>query len=275
MNVEDDDVDNNNNGPLDLPPFRSYNRFRSNSKGRFNHLQRLWLKKKIKKSLSRDSNLDLSTLMENLQHEGQRRHDGLDVVGQDVVVELHSQVKEELRSNELLSKNRELEKRLHGYNIKSYMGQAEYPIEVRVKNLTYNVPLVDSDEHIRTVFNSSFVYPVWQLLNRAWTGERRHRRRRGVGSKCVLANINLIFEPGKSYLLLGAPGSGKSSLLRAITGNLHASKRNAVSGTISYNGRTLDVSVETPSVVCLPNQFTSNFCFRTKESFTLRMRSAT
>jgi ABC-type multidrug transport system fused ATPase/permease subunit len=160
-------------------------------------------------------------------------------------LELHSQVKEELRTNELLSKNRELEKRLHSYNIRSYMGQAEYPIEVRVKNLTYTVPVLDSDEHIRTVFNSSFVYPVWQCLKRAWKGERR-RRSRSVGSKFVLKNINLIFEPGKSYLLLGAPGSGKSSLLRAITGNLHASKRNAVSGMISYNGRTLDVRDETP-----------------------------
>jgi hypothetical protein len=272
--------------PLELPPFRSYNRFRANSRGRFNHLQRLWLKKRIKKSLARDSNADLATLVEELRADrdggegppgggggfsgppgaplddsppAHHHGEGYYYVGvdEDDVSDLHLQVKHELRHNELLAKNRELEKRLRGCDIRSYLGRAEYPLEVRVRNFTFEVVVTDdhlrrgdgalngsSDVYrIRTVFNSSFVYPIWLWLSDMWrggcTGPRR--RRREYATKRVLDNINLIFEPGKSYLLLGPPGSGRTSLLRAITGILHEPDKDAVRGTISYNGRTLDV----------------------------------
>jgi ABC-type multidrug transport system fused ATPase/permease subunit len=257
--------------PLDLPPFRSYNRFRANSRGRFNHLQRLWLKKQIKKSLARDSNADLAALVGELslrqadddrgeQADSSLGHhgEGPCVVDPGVVSELRLQVKDELRRNELLAKNRELEKRLRRSDILSYLGRTEYPLEVRVLNFTFEVAAEEDNRagdlsgggsdpyRIRTVFNSSFVYPVWLWLSDLWRGGcdgRRRRRRRGrrYTTKRVLDNINLIFEPGKSYLLLGPPGSGRTSLLRAITGILHETDIGATRGAISYNGRTLDV----------------------------------
>jgi ABC-type multidrug transport system ATPase subunit len=43
------------------------------------------------------------------------------------------------------------------------------------------------------------------------------------------------------YLVLGPPTSGKSTLLRAITANLHPGKEDTLEGTIKYNGTTLEV----------------------------------
>jgi len=36
----------------------------------------------------------------------------------------------------------------------------------------------------------------------------------------VLDNINTVFKPGKTYLILGPPKSGKSTLLKAVAGKL-------------------------------------------------------
>lgn len=66
--------------------------------------------------------------------------------------------------------------------------------------------------------------------------------------KPVLHHINLIFKPGKTYVVLGPPGCGKTSLLKAIAGRLpHAQTMHNtvpqpvrgqphVSGKIEYNG---------------------------------------
>ncbi|EKH7709892.1 ATP-binding cassette domain-containing protein, partial [Staphylococcus pseudintermedius] len=38
------------------------------------------------------------------------------------------------------------------------------------------------------------------------------------GKRTIFDNVNLTFEPGKSYALIGHSGSGKSTLLNAIAG---------------------------------------------------------
>jgi ABC-type multidrug transport system ATPase subunit len=99
-----------------------------------------------------------------------------------------------------------------------------------------------SNNRIKTVYNTSCLYPIIKRLKHSFTGELRHdnahgpslssSRRRHLGpspsstavvttnTKYLLQDINLCLTPGTQYLVLGAPGSGKTSLLKAIAGLL-------------------------------------------------------
>ena len=54
----------------------------------------------------------------------------------------------------------------------------------------------------------------------------------------IFKDINYIFESGQSYAILGANGTGKSTLLLVISGSLSSSE-----GTVSYNsdGKPIDI----------------------------------
>ena len=52
---------------------------------------------------------------------------------------------------------------------------------------------------------------------------------------CALPHLQ-----GRLTLLLGPPGSGKSTLLKALSGKLDMSSLRVTSGSVSYNGRSLD-----------------------------------
>ncbi|XP_057807442.1 pleiotropic drug resistance protein 3-like isoform X3 [Salvia miltiorrhiza] len=54
----------------------------------------------------------------------------------------------------------------------------------------------------------------------------------------IIKDVSGVIEPGRMTLLLGPPGCGKTTLLKALTGNLDKSLK--VSGDISYNGYKLD-----------------------------------
>ena len=79
-------------------------------------------------------------------------------------------------------------------------------------------------------------------------------------SKPILDDINLVLKPGTTYLVLGPPGCGKTSLLKAIAGRLpnHApNKKNAdppkdrayQTGRVEYNG----VATEDEPDMIVPN----------------------
>uniref|UniRef100_A0A453JIF4 ABC transporter domain-containing protein n=1 Tax=Aegilops tauschii subsp. strangulata TaxID=200361 RepID=A0A453JIF4_AEGTS len=54
----------------------------------------------------------------------------------------------------------------------------------------------------------------------------------------ILQNVNGIIKPSRMTLLLGPPSSGKSTLMRALTGKLDKSLK--VSGNITYCGHTFE-----------------------------------
>ena len=64
-----------------------------------------------------------------------------------------------------------------------------------------------------------------------------------IKDRYVLSNINLDFEKGKIYGIVGTNGSGKTMLLRAIAGLLHLTK-----GTVEYadGTPTMGVIIENP-----------------------------
>jgi ABC-type multidrug transport system ATPase subunit len=112
----------------------------------------------------------------------------------------------------------------------------EFPIEIRVENLTYSAPITPSVSRINTVYNSSVLYQVVKFFKEFGKGTASQEK----VTKVILDNISLSLQPGKMYLVLGPPASGKSSLLKAIAGRLSQKNGEEVEGSVSYNGKTFE-----------------------------------
>ena len=116
----------------------------------------------------------------------------------------------------------------------------QFDTSVRIKNgsfkYTERVEEANAEKtqmnQIETVYNGAPVQSVWQRLKRTMKGDFS-------GKKSVdhypMKNINLYFEQGKTYLVLGAPRSGKSSLLKIIAGILPEDKDHIVGGAVNVN----------------------------------------
>lgn len=113
-------------------------------------------------------------------------------------------------------------------------------LSLRVKNGSFKVVQrvspADRDkstaQKIETVFNGAPVQGVWSKLTRAIRGDLR-----GMETKETypMKDVNLIFEQGKTFLVLGGPRSGKSTLLRMIAGILPEDKEHEVCGEVILN----------------------------------------
>uniref|UniRef100_A0A0E0B1J5 ABC transporter domain-containing protein n=2 Tax=Oryza TaxID=4527 RepID=A0A0E0B1J5_9ORYZ len=76
------------------------------------------------------------------------------------------------------------------------------------------------------------------LTSKQGLGNALHITRKKKQKISILHNVSGIVKPHRMTLLLGPPGSGKTSLLMALAGTLPSTVK--VSGTITYNGHTMD-----------------------------------
>jgi len=92
-------------------------------------------------------------------------------------------------------------------------------LEIRLKNFSFKVPSranCPDKDGIATV--ATPLYKMKATLKKYLLYHKREKKEKQVTN--VLSNVNLVLKPGKMYLVLGPPQSGKTSLLKAIGGSL-------------------------------------------------------
>ncbi|ETK91328.1 hypothetical protein L915_05059, partial [Phytophthora nicotianae] len=110
-------------------------------------------------------------------------------------------------------------------------GDTQPMIEVRFKDLS-----VSADIIVKDVTESTAELPT--LPNELAKGFRKLRAKKHLVQKQILKNVNGVFKPGTITLVLGQPGSGKSTLMKMLSGRFAAKKNIAIEGEITYNGAT-------------------------------------
>jgi energy-coupling factor transporter ATP-binding protein EcfA2 len=212
----------------------------------------------------------------------------------------------------------EREKKLHKLHKRLSVYQERVPerlVEVRIKDFSYYIPIKADAPTVKTVGNQSICYAAYEFFRRIHqyrmyrkatsrhpTKEdgpthRRSSRWSPVSAsdvllpfdkKPVLSEINLVLKPGRTYLILGPPESGKTSLLKAIAGRLPVGKsildgkpkkdRPHQEGRIEYNGVSVsdDPSLVLPNVVSFVGQLDIHAPYLTvKETFDFAFQSRT
>ncbi|KAL3669599.1 hypothetical protein V7S43_004984 [Phytophthora oleae] len=116
--------------------------------------------------------------------------------------------------------------------IEPALGRSLPQMEVRCKDVSLiaEVSVVQRSANVKselpTIYNS--VKHVVQKFTANRSVTKRH----------ILNRVSAVFKPGTITLLLGQPGSGKSSLLKLLSGQFPMEKNIRVDGEITYNGRS-------------------------------------
>ncbi|CAD7702122.1 unnamed protein product [Ostreobium quekettii] len=102
-------------------------------------------------------------------------------------------------------------------------------VTVEVRNLSVEADAVVGSQAIPSLTNAALqaVTGMFSKLTCAPSEKKQMH---------ILKGISGVFKPGRMSLVLGAPGSGKSVLLKALAGRLKAQNSLKVSGSIRYNG---------------------------------------
>ncbi|KAF4315042.1 hypothetical protein JM18_009622, partial [Phytophthora kernoviae] len=106
------------------------------------------------------------------------------------------------------------------------LGSSMPQMDVRFSNLsvTADVVVVDDDD-------AKFELPtIPNTLKKTFIAPKKRTVR-----KEILKDVSGVFSPGKITLLLGQPGSGKSALLKMLSGRFPMAKNIAVEGDIAFN----------------------------------------
>nr|CAB3449304.1 unnamed protein product [Digitaria exilis] len=104
-------------------------------------------------------------------------------------------------------------------------------IEVRFENLNIEAEAYVGNRGVPT-FTNFFTNKIMGVLSAMGVVSS------GKRPISILQDISGIIKPGRMSLLLGPPGSGKTSLLLALSGKLDSTLK--VSGRVTYNGHDMD-----------------------------------
>ncbi|CAH0480450.1 unnamed protein product [Peronospora belbahrii] len=121
---------------------------------------------------------------------------------------------------------------LHDYvatQFETALGRAMPRMEVRYTNVSIaaDVLVIEEDE------SKTELPTIWNTLrkNVAKLSAGKH-----VVRKEILHNVSGVLKPGTITLVLGQPGSGKSSLMKVLSGRFPIEKNVTIEGDVTYNG---------------------------------------
>uniref|UniRef100_K3WZJ5 ABC transporter domain-containing protein n=1 Tax=Globisporangium ultimum (strain ATCC 200006 / CBS 805.95 / DAOM BR144) TaxID=431595 RepID=K3WZJ5_GLOUD len=124
---------------------------------------------------------------------------------------------------------------LHDYvstRLEAALGRALPQMEIRFHDLSLSADVtVASDD-------SSESSELPTMVNAVKKGLSGVMIRKRVVRKEILKNVSGVFQPGTVTLILGQPGSGKSSLMKILSGQFPVTKNITVEGEITYNGQS-------------------------------------
>ncbi|TMW67516.1 hypothetical protein Poli38472_011136 [Pythium oligandrum] len=130
------------------------------------------------------------------------------------------------------------------------MGKALPQMEVRFKNISVSVDVMVSSEQ-----KTQDLPTMANALKKIGRSKKQHKI-----TKHILKDVNGVFKPGTLTLILGQPGSGKSSLLKILAGRFPVTKNVSMEGEVTYNGtQQHDINMRLPQYVSYVTQRDNHF----------------
>ncbi|KUF76633.1 ATP-binding Cassette (ABC) Superfamily [Phytophthora nicotianae] len=135
--------------------------------------------------------------------------------------------------------------------IEKALGHEIPQMDVRFRNLSVSADIVVVEDS-----GAKYELPtIPNTMKKAFVGPKKR-----VVRKEILKDISGVFAPGKITLLLGQPGSGKSSLMKMLSGRFPIEKNITVEGSISFNNvQREEIIQRLPQFVSYVNQRDKHF----------------
>ncbi|KAK1937114.1 ABC transporter G family member 31 [Phytophthora citrophthora] len=112
------------------------------------------------------------------------------------------------------------------------LGKSLPQMEVRFKDISISADITVKDE-------TDVKVELPTLSNEFRKSFRAMTAKKHTVKKQILKNVSGIFKPGTITLVLGQPGSGKSSLMKLLSGRFPNDKNITLEGEITYNGSSV------------------------------------
>ncbi|EGZ21143.1 pleiotropic drug resistance protein ABC superfamily [Phytophthora sojae] len=109
------------------------------------------------------------------------------------------------------------------------LGRRLPQVEVRYKDVSISANIVVKDAAQVEAELPTIANVIKQSARSV--GGKRH-----VVQKSILRNVSGVFKPGTMTLVLGQPGSGKSSLMKLLSGRFPTSRNVSIEGDVAFNG---------------------------------------
>ncbi|RLN52010.1 hypothetical protein BBJ29_009265 [Phytophthora kernoviae] len=123
---------------------------------------------------------------------------------------------------------RELHENL-AIRVEAALGKSLPQMEVRFKDVSISAEILVSDDK-----ESKTELPT--IANELKKSFGKLKTKKRMAKKQILKNVSGVFKPGTVTLILGQPGSGKSSLMKILSGRFPVEKNIKVEGEMTYNG---------------------------------------